>query len=113
MGTARVHALQAAYMVRHGLDRHTALHAAVLMDQVPGMFITSGRRSVLKNRAVGGARNSWHLKGRAVDFGGPLYVLRRAAAVAKASRVSPGCTGPEEVLLENPGARGQHLHVAW
>jgi uncharacterized protein YcbK (DUF882 family) len=113
MATRRVHDHQAALMVRHGLDRHTALHAAVLMHHVPGLFITSGRRTVARNMAVGGARRSWHLKGRAVDFAGPLTVLQRAREVAYTSRVSPGCTGPEEVLLEGPGTRRQHLHVAW
>jgi hypothetical protein len=100
-------------MVRHGLDRHTALHCARLMLACPGLVITSGRRTPLRNAAVGGSRNSFHLRGRAVDFAGPLTRLQDARRIALAQRVTPGCTGPEEVLLEGAGTRRQHLHVAW
>ncbi len=75
--------------------------------------VTSGRRTPVRNAAVGGVRNSWHLHGRAVDLVGPLSVLRSAADTAWSQRVSPRCTGPEEVLVERAGERGQHLHVAW
>ena len=104
---------QAALMVRHGLDRHTALHAAVLMQRHPGLVVTSGRRTRLRNAAVGGSPTSWHLRGRAVDFVAPLAVLEAARRTAWSSRVSPGCTGPEEVLLEHVGTPFQHLHVGW
>jgi hypothetical protein len=67
----------------------------------------------MRNRAVGGSPTSWHLRGRAVDLVGPVAVLRSAADTAWLQRVTPGCTGPEEVLLERMGTRGQHLHVAW
>jgi hypothetical protein len=62
---------------------------------------------------VGGAPNSFHLRGRAVDFVAPLQVLIDARSTAATQRVSRGCTGPEEVLLEGRGTRRQHLHVAW
>lgn len=32
------------------------------------MTITSGYRTVKHNQAIGGAKNSWHLKGLAADF---------------------------------------------
>jgi len=91
-----------------GLDAHTALHVRVLMGAVPGLRITSGRRSPERNRAVGGVARSWHLRGRAVDLIGSPSTLARAADVARIQRVSPHCTGPEEVVKES-----DHLHVAW
>lgn len=96
-----------------GADAHTRLHMACLLSAHPGLTVTSVYRSPARNREVGGAPNSWHTKHRAADFTGPIDLLRRAAKTAKAQRVSAGCTGPLEVLLEDVGTRNQHLHVAW
>jgi hypothetical protein len=62
---------------------------------------------------VGGSPRSWHLKGRAIDAVAPLPILQKAASTAWAQRLSEGCTGPEEVLIEDSGEENQHLHVAW
>jgi hypothetical protein len=48
-----------------------------------------------------------------VDFAGDSHTLVRAAGLAWALRVGHGCTGPEEVILEDLGKPNQHLHVAW
>lgn len=104
---------QAKYMVRHGLGAHTALHLAYLMDAVPGLVITSGRRTPARNAAVGGSPRSFHLRGRAIDLVAPLPRLQTARDVAWRQRLGGRCTGPEEVLLEDVGTRNQHLHVAW
>src|SRR4051812_8276042 len=95
-------------LARWGFDAHTRLHVERLMAAVPGLRITSGRRSVERNRAVGGVPRSWHLRGRAADFVGSPSTLARAARVAKIQRVSPHCTGPGEVIAES-----DHLHIAW
>ena len=96
------------------LTEHAAMHTAVLLAGSGGLTISSGWRSPERNRAVGGVPGSFHLKGRAVDFTGPAGVLYAAARYARASRVSPSCTGPEEVLVHSvPGGGGLHLHCAW
>lgn len=96
------------------LTPHAALHAAVVMAGVGGLTITSGRRSLERNRAVGGVSGSFHLSGRAVDFSGPAVRLYAAAGYARATRVSASCTGPEEVLVHSVAkGGGLHLHCAW
>jgi predicted HAD superfamily phosphohydrolase len=93
---------------RWGFDAHTTLHVRALLAAVPGLRITSGRRTAERNRAVGGVPNSFHLQGRAVDLVGTTSARQTAARVARVQRVSPHCTGPEEVILES-----DHLHIAW
>lgn len=96
-----------------GLDKHTRAHVLLLLGAHPGLAVSSGRRTPLGNRRAGGSPTSWHLQGRAADFTGPLPLLQEAARTAWAQRLSPACTGPEEVLLEDSGEPNQHLHVAW
>lgn len=91
-----------------GLTGHARLHAVCLLAAHPGLRPTSGRRSVERNRAVGGVAGSYHLRGRAVDFAGSRALISAATRTARSQRVSVGCTGPEEALDE-----GDHLHVAW
>lgn len=94
--------------VLRGLTPHARVHALCLLAACPDLRPTSGRRSVERNRAVGGSPSSFHLRGRAVDLSGSREAIRHGAKIAQQQRVSPGCTGPEEVLDE-----GDHLHVAW
>ncbi len=96
------------------LGPHTRRHAEQLLWEVGApMTVTSTRRTPQKNRAVGGSPRSFHLRGRAVDFAADRDTLVRAAGLAWALRVGRGCTGPEEVILEDLGKPNQHLHVAW
>lgn len=95
-----------------GVTPHARLHAICLLVAVPGLTVSSGRRTPERNRAVGGVPGSFHLRGRAVDFSGSRANLARGATVAKCQRVTCGCTGPEEVLVHDSGS-GLHLHVAW
>lgn len=96
-----------------GLTPHARAHCLALVGTHPGLVLTSGRRSPARNSAVGGSPRSFHLRGRAVDFDGPLPLLQAAARTAWAQRTGPRCTGPEEVLVEHIGQAGEHLHVAW
>lgn len=93
---------------RWGLTPHAALHTAELIRVVPGLHVTSGRRSRLRNRLVGGVKGSFHLKGRGVDLGGSRESIVAGARAAYKIRVSATCTGPEEVIDE-----GDHLHTAY
>lgn len=95
-----------------GLTPHAQAHVLCLLALVPDLALTSGRRSVGRNRAVGGSPRSFHLTGRAADFVGTKAALELGARIAKAQRITPGCTGPEEVLIHDKGS-GVHLHVAW
>lgn len=99
-------------MILNSLGAHTRAHVLLLLAHVPGLTLSSGRRTPGRNRAVGGSPSSYHLTGRAADFVGHPASLHRGAATARAQRLSPRCTGPEEVLLHDVGS-GFHLHVAW
>jgi len=95
------------------LTPHTRAHVEQLLREVPLLRVSSGRRTLMRNKQVGGSPRSYHLRGRAVDLTGPTWDLGRAAGLAWALRVGQRCTGPEEVLLENLGRPGEHLHIAW
>lgn len=91
-----------------GLSPHARLHVLCLLAAHPGLRLTSGRRTPERNRAVGGVARSFHLSGRAGDFGGSRQEIGHALRTARAQRVTANCTGPEEAIDE-----GDHLHVAW
>jgi hypothetical protein len=99
--------------ILRGLRPHTRAHVLLLLGSHPGLTLTSGARTPLGNRRVGGSPRSWHLQARAIDATGPLALLQAAAETAWEQRIGPHCTGPEEVLLEDSGTSNQHLHVAW
>lgn len=94
------------------LTPHARLHARALLAAVPRLVVTSGRRSPDRNRRAGGSPRSYHLTGRAVDLVGAGYDLELGLRTARAQRVTPRCTGPEEALIHDAGS-GLHLHVAW
>jgi hypothetical protein len=69
-----------------------------------GAKITSGRRSPERNAAVGGAKNSYHLRGQAVDLvPAPGQTMAQLEADIRAS-------GAEFAEIIN---EGDHVHVAW
>jgi uncharacterized protein YcbK (DUF882 family) len=95
-----------------GVTSSTYVHAAHVVAAVPALVVTSGLRSIERNRFVGGVPNSLHLSGRAVDFAGSSVAL--AAGYAYACRFGPpgSASGPTEALIHDSGS-GRHLHLAW
>ena len=85
---------------------------ATTLEQIRGalgnlpILISSGYRSPTLNRAIGGAPNSAHMDGLAVDFTCPRFgsVLATARAVAKSQIVF------DQVILEY--GRWVHLGIA-
>lgn len=93
-----------ALQKRWGLTHHTAVHLLRLIGEVGGRT-TSGRRSRVKNRLVGGVAGSRHLVGRAFDHVPSSGRFEHAVTFARADRCGPQCRGPEDVLNE-----GDHVH---
>lgn len=87
------------------VDATVVDRAAQLLDQFPSLKPSSGHRDAQQNKRENGVDRSWHLKGRAVDFKGPLKDLYAAAGVAQTQ-------GAAESLVHN-GGNGMILHVAW
>lgn len=88
------------------IDQSVMSNAERLAQQFPGLRLTSAYRDPARNaRTPGAAKNSWHMKGRAVDFAGNARDMASGAAWARQN-------GAREVLVHNAGT-GQHLHVAW
>lgn len=71
---------------------------------VPGVNITSGRRSPARNQAVGGAPNSFHLRGQAFDL-----TPAPGQSMADLERTLRASGMPFAELINE----GDHIHVAW
>lgn len=76
------------------------------MEKQFGLRITSGYRDPAHNAKVGGVKNSWHLKGRAVDMVGSSAAMQNAEIWARKN-------GAREALRHAVPGGGFHLHVAW
>src|SRR5690606_27853353 len=69
-----------------------------------GVRITSARRSPERNKAVGGAPNSYHLRGQAFDLTPP-----EGMSMADLERQLRASGLPFAELINE----GDHVHVAW
>lgn len=90
---------------RHRFAADVAERVSELGDRFPSLRVVSGHRDEAANARENGVDRSWHLKGRAVDFQGPVKDLYEAAAHAQRA-------GADEALVHNAG-NGMILHVAW
>jgi len=84
---------------------------AVDLERRFGLRFTSGRRSVRRNRRIGGVAGSWHTRGTrrkpgAIDMAGTPAAERAALRLAR--RNVPDLA---EALIHDSGS-GRHLHLA-
>ena len=80
-------------------------YAQQMQQRFPGLRFSSGYRDPVHNQRVNGVPNSFHLKGRALDFSGSAKDMQAARAWAREN-------GAREALIHNAGS-GTHLHIAW
>lgn len=74
-----------------------------------GMIISSGYRCLALNRAVGGAANSSHLDGRAIDFIAPVF----GTPMAICSKLEQSYLQFDQLIYERSGsATWVHLGIA-
>lgn len=85
-------------------DASVAANVVYLRDNF-NLRVTSGYRDPARNAAVGGAVNSHHLTGRAIDLVGSESDMQKAAAWCHTQ-------GNVEVLIHSVSS-GRHLHCAW
>ena len=98
-----------------GRDPDTLTSTAVaklLRDALPGVRVTSTTRTAQHNAEVGGAPNSYHVRGNAVDFvpaGGMKSMTKEDVKRLFTSR------GIDVLEVFGPGDAGHsdHFHVAW
>ena len=86
--------------------------AKLLRAELPGVRVTSTTRTAEHNRQIGGAPNSNHVKGNAIDFvpaGGMGSITKEDVRRIFTAR------GIEVLELLGPGDKGHgdHFHVAW
>jgi uncharacterized protein YcbK (DUF882 family) len=72
-----------------------------ILRRLPGLTVTSTRRTRSRNRQVGGVASSLHLSGRACDLAGTRTEQVAAVAMARLANA-------KEAVDE-----GDHAHVAW
>lgn len=63
--------------------------------------VTSGYRCEARNRQIGGAPGSLHLRGQAADIAVPVFEQRKIADIAEV-------IGFQEII---PGGSGNYLHI--
>lgn len=93
-----------------GLPKVTDTEVAGLLGFGPGQF--GGRRSASRNKNVGGAKNSYHLSGQAIDI--PL-TLNGRPLTKEGIRAELESAGVIIKELLGPGDKGHddHFHVAF
>jgi len=105
------------YAARHGISNippkqelENLKHTAMQLDRVRALLgcpvlVSSGYRNKAVNKAIGGARNSQHMQGQAVDFTAPSFGSPEAVARAIASSHIPF----DQLILEY----GSWVHISF
>lgn len=86
-----------------------AMARAAIRQAFPGSIVTSGRRSVEHNAEVGGAANSWHTKGGAIDIDPRKAGMTTAELKARIAAYAKANGLPVVELIDE----GDHVHWAF
>lgn len=91
-------------------DTPIAIHSSTFII-LGGIFVHSGFRSAAVNAAVGGAKDSAHLDGRAVDF--TAYNNRAISCGALVETIKSSALAFDKVIFESPAtSTWVHLQIA-
>ena len=89
----------------HKLKPQAIWYTTRLLNEVGGLRVTSGWRSLWENTRAHGARHSGHLLGWCTDLVGDRQHMQAAGTLALH-------WGARQVLIHDAGS-GLHLHVDW
>lgn len=94
---------------RHNISLLTARVLQPLRNKVGPIQITSGYRSPEKNREIGGAANSQHLRGEAADFKVTTVKDEKKANILAALWIAQNCKFDQLIVEEG----GKWIHVSY
>lgn len=77
------------------------------------IFITSGYRSPRLNSAIGGAKNSAHLHGLAIDFRAPTFGTTRHIVAHLTKELKKRGIKYDQIILEYPNSTGSWVHLGY
>lgn len=77
------------------------------------IIITSGYRSPGLNSAIGGAKNSAHIHGLAIDFRAPTFGTTRQIVAHLTKELKKRGIKYDQIILEYPNSTGSWVHLGY